>query len=321
MDKISVIIPVYNVEGYLKECLDSIINQTYDNLQIIIIDDGSNDNSGIICDEYAKIDSRITVIHQDNGGLSDARNTGLDLAIGEYISFVDSDDFISCDYFEFLLNNLIKYDSDISCCAAYKYHSKDNYKSSYVNEVKKMTNNEAIFHLIIEDSYCSHAAWAKLYKRQLFNKIRFPKGKIHEDLIVVPRLVGDSKSVIYNGQPKYFFRMREGSITRSGFSKKSLDQVFGYELLQEYITNHFPELLKYSKTKLLNSYFAFLGLIYINKKEKEFNIERKAIINKIKENKFWDKDLNIKQRLSIIIVEFNPKLFGLFYRFRKKKLW
>ena len=177
---ISVIVPIYKVEKYLHKCIDSILAQTYTNLEIILVDDGSPDNCGKICDEYAAKDSRIKVIHQPNGGLSAARNAGLDIATGDYIGFVDSDDYIAPDMYEKLYNALVKNDADMAICDYQRFGNELPYdEMSLTTEV--ITGLQAMEkqNTVINCSFV--VAWSKLYKSFIFSNVRFPVGKINED--------------------------------------------------------------------------------------------------------------------------------------------
>ncbi|BDP63405.1 hypothetical protein EfmJHP80_09010 [Enterococcus faecium] len=177
--------PVYNVEKYLKKCVDSILGQTFTDFELLLIDDGSTDNSGSICDELAKTDNRIKVIHKENGGLSDARNIGIEVAKGDFIGFIDSDDYIDEDMYAFLYNNILKYDAELSMCGIYDVHKN--------KEIKKLTpfsqlvtKSEAI-ELVLDGKLVVANAVSKLYKKELFENVRYPKGKIAEDAAVFLR--------------------------------------------------------------------------------------------------------------------------------------
>ena len=179
MSKISVIVPVYNVEKFIKRCLDSIINQTTKDLEIILVNDGSTDNSGKICDEYAKLDNRITVIHKENGGISSARNIGLDVATGEWIAFVDSDDYIEKDMYEVLYKTAIEKNVDI-CACFFKYLTVDNkILFNLTQEQLDMNgkyNSKEFLELIYKDEYMNGicvATWNKIYKKNIFTRYRY----------------------------------------------------------------------------------------------------------------------------------------------------
>lgn len=223
-NKISIIIPIYNVEKYLKRCLDSVVNQTYKYIEIILVNDGSPDNCGKICDEYAKIDSRIKVIHKENGGLSSARNAALDIVSGEYIMFVDSDDWISENSLE-QLNEYINMDYDII-----------NFKFSFVEE---KTENIIEFNGRTENSYeCDLLSyidklfsgeldffiWNKLYKRDLFDGVRFPEGRNYEDLATIYKLYFKAKSIIVTDYTLYYYWLgNSNSITSNSTVKNMTD--------------------------------------------------------------------------------------------------
>ncbi len=212
---ISIIIPAYNVEKYIKRCLDSVLNQTYYNFEVIIIDDGSIDNTHIICEEYANKDKRIKVFHQENAGLSSARNKGLDLFSGEYISFVDSDDYIHPMFLEALFDTLKESGSDISMCYHHKSFSENNKlcKKKYDDfSYIEMSGVDAALKYIDEDSYVYICPCNKLYDKKLFDVLRFPEGKISEDCFLLYRifLLANKVSVIRN--ELYFYYMNRNSI-------------------------------------------------------------------------------------------------------------
>lgn len=222
---ISVIVPIYKVEPYLRKCVESICNQTYRNLEIILVDDGSPDNCGAICDEYAQKDSRIRVIHKPNGGLSDARNVGMESMTGDYVAFVDSDDWIEPNMYESLLKLLHQYDADM----AFGGVADDLDRDGVVTTIKTSDYGEAPFS---EDKVSamrryflgSWAAWDKLYKTKLFDGIRYPVGEINEDEAIVLHLLDRCKRVCYTSEVFYHYMKRENgqSITGSSFSTKKL---------------------------------------------------------------------------------------------------
>ncbi len=222
---ISLIVPVFNVEKYLKRCLDSLISQSYKNIEIILIDDGSTDESGKICDRYAKEHSNIIkVLHQENQGLSMARNAGLDIAIGEYIGFVDSDDYVEPKMFERLYNNLLESNADISVCSFFE----DNVDETNILRVelndKIITNFDAVKN--IADQYTGYAfvvMWNKLFKKKLFDKIRFPIGKIHEDQFIIHKLYYLSNKISTSSCCLYHHVNRSTNISKSSTTIKHFD--------------------------------------------------------------------------------------------------
>ena len=208
--KISVIVPVYNVEPYLRKCLDSIINQTYRNLQIILVDDGSPDNCGAICDEYAAKDSRIEVIHQGNGGVSAARNAGLRLAVGDYIGWVDSDDWIEPDMYEYLLENALKYGADIAVCSRLEcFKERKRFKGWH--QIVLLDMEQALERLLQSDEM-NNLLWDKLWRKDLFSGVVFPEGRTFEDIAVMHILFAKAQKVVCLPEAKYNYRQWLGGI-------------------------------------------------------------------------------------------------------------
>lgn len=229
---ISVVIPIYNVEQYLRDCLQSIINQTYNNLEIILIDDGSPDNCGKICDEYEKKDSRIKVIHKKNGGLSDARNYGLKLATGKYITFIDSDDYVDMHFIEYLYSAIKRTNADISFCDYTETKGTmdlNTEKLLYDNFGEEVYNNlEMLKQLYIPQKHgYEFVAWGKLYKTELFtkNNIFYPVGKLHEDTFTTYKLIYYAKKICSIDYKGYYYRIRSGSIMTSEFNIKRFDMM------------------------------------------------------------------------------------------------
>lgn len=210
---VSVIVPVYNVEPYLQRCLDSIVNQTYTNLEIILVDDGSLDNCPRICDENAAKDNRIKVIHKKNGGLSDARNTGLDICKGEYISFVDSDDWLDEKYIDTLLNLAIKSNADIAIGEHKRIYSSKPFFVKNEKETEQTLSTQEALNILFKRSHLSFIlSWGKIYRRFLFNNIRFPQGKFHEDEFTTYLILYNAKKIAYTSETLYYYFQRINSI-------------------------------------------------------------------------------------------------------------
>ena len=222
---ISIIVPVYNVKDYVEKCLDSICGQSYTNLEIIVVDDGSTDGSGKICDAYASKDRRIKVIHRKNGGLSAARNEGLDAATGEFLGFVDSDDWIDLDMFKFLYELLETEEADISICSHYIERSgrtKIKYSS---DKVLNLVPCDAM-RLLVEDDIIRNFAWDKLYRRTLFYELRFPQGRYFEDIAVMYKVFYQARKIVMKGCPKYHYMVRTNSITGSKYNPEKEYHMF-----------------------------------------------------------------------------------------------
>lgn len=223
--KISIIVPIYNVEEYLHRCVDSILNQTFTAFELILVDDGSPDNCGAICDEYAKKDKRIKVIHKGNGGLSDARNAGIDIASGEYLGFVDSDDWIHPQMYEVLYKGIVENNVKISIC---EYEETERQREfEHISDISY--NVQKGLDLLVSKNVTAVVAWNKLYHKSLFDKIRYPVGKIHEDEFVTYKLLYEAVKISYCENRLYFYFINENGITKSEYSPKHLDMLDAFE--------------------------------------------------------------------------------------------
>ncbi len=236
-DKISVIVPIYNVERLLCRCIESIRKQTYKNLEIILVDDGSPDNSGDICEDYADKDRRIKVIHKCNGGLSDARNIGIEF--GEYICFVDSDDWLDLDMLELLHKVCVDRKADIVEC------SYRNVYADYIQEetccTAEIIEADSIFALegMLDWKYFKPVAWNKLYKKSVLGDIRYPLGKIHEDEFTTYKYFYNANKLVYVDVSKYNYdRTRNDSITGTGFKESTLDACFAFRERVDFFKEH-----------------------------------------------------------------------------------
>lgn len=278
-EKISVIVPIYKVEAYLKKCVDALLQQTYSNLEIILVDDGSPDSCPDICDKYAEKDGRIKVIHKQNGGLSDARNAGMQEATGQYISFIDSDDFISLDFYELLLNCLQKEDSDICECEVLKVVPEEEPRIQAEDVSVRSYDTCSALQMLIEDKVLCQHVWNKLYKRELVIDVCFPVGKLNEDEFWTYQIFGKAKKITKVCKPMYFYLQRPGSIMAESYSLRRLDALEAKVLRQIYIQEKFPELTVVSKLNLYGSciFAGQAALKYLHKSD------RQAAMRKIKE--------------------------------------
>lgn len=253
---ISIIVPVYNVEKYLEKCVDSIIKQTYKNIEIILVDDGAKDNSGKICDELKEKDNRIKVIHKPNGGLSDARNAGLKIAKGEYIGFVDSDDYIAEDMFETLYNLNKENDSDISIVSYYEIYNGKVIGVRESDKLEILNRTEAIKELLVDAKIQSYA-WNKLFKRELFENTEFPTNKNFEDIATTLLLFEKANKVVLLENPKYYYVRRDDSIIG----------VKNYKTYKDYLDVIYDKFLyldgKYEELDLYNAYNFIINMIWV----------------------------------------------------------
>jgi len=316
---ISVIVPVYNVDNYLRKCIDSLIVQTLKDIEIILVNDGSTDESIDICEEYKLKDNRIKVIHKENGGLSDARNKGIDIAKGKYISFVDSDDWINPQMLEKLYILASKYEADIVQGDYIKAYDEDIIVNNMSENIIKY-NAEQILDELYSGNYTKNiVVWNKIYKRELFNDIRFPKGKLHEDEFTTYKILHKANLIIDSNIPIYYYRQREGSIMNSDFNIKRLDLLEALKERKEYfIQNGLGKLSCKTEAKLCSLIKIFYIKIHssnINDKSylfKRLNREiRENYLNFIK-----NKEISTKGKLTLTLATLNNKLFYNMYKLK-----
>lgn len=238
---ISVVVPIYKVEDYLCRCVDSIISQTYSNIEIILVDDGSPDNCPKICDDYKNKDSRIIVVHKENGGLSDARNAGIKVMNGKYVTFIDSDDYVEEDYVEFLYNLIEKYNVKMSICSYKAIYDTGSVLTQANGSEYTLTSSETLEKMLYHEDF-NVSTWAKLYDASLFEKVEFPKGKIFEDALTTYKLVDQCDKIAVSLVSKYNYMIRNNSILTGSFSIQKLTLVDAYEEMGNYILKKYPNL-------------------------------------------------------------------------------
>lgn len=239
---ISVIVPIYKVEDYLERCVDSIINQSYSNLEIILVDDGSPDNCPQICDNYAKQDSRVKVVHKVNGGLSDARNAGMEIATGDYISFIDSDDYVHTDMLNILLNVMLKENCEIAQCGTVKFNEGETVALNKIDYKVKVYNNKEALKELVNDGHFVQTVWNKLYRADVALKTPFRKGKLNEDEFWTYLIFAESKKIAEVSADMYFYLQRSTSIMGENYSIRRLDALEAKAERQDYLQENFPEL-------------------------------------------------------------------------------
>ena len=257
---ISVIVPVYNVAEYLSRCVDSILAQSYENLQIILVNDGSSDDSGRICEEYAKKDTRIQVIHQNNGGLSSARNAGLDAASGQYIGFVDSDDWIEPEMYAEMLALMEKYDAQLVCAGRCDVDGGTGEKAvGLCPEREECVSGEELAGRIFLWDHCDSSACDKLYRRELFDGIRYPEGKTCEDIPVTYRLALKARRAVLCDRPFYNYFHRSGSISKgAGITEKTFHYSQHTAVILEDIRKNHPKLAPQAEFLRVHSLYHIL---------------------------------------------------------------
>ncbi len=310
---ISVIVPVFKVEQYLAQCVESIVNQTYKNLEIILVDDGSPDNCPAMCDEWAKRDNRIKVIHKENGGLSDARNAGMKIASGGYIGFVDSDDWLRNDMYELLYKHLKENDVDISACGVEMIFDNGEASRMLTKDGTTILNTNEAVRSIIQESWLKQPVWYKLYRSSIIKDILFPVGKYHEDVFWSYQAVAKANKVCVFDEPCYFYRQRNESIMGQTYSLKRLDAIEAKTNRLEFIYENFPEFIRECEMDLVFSclYHGQLAQIHLNKTERVYALEHlnrafKEVDSKLSPNR-------ISQKLWFLLSKIS---FGLTCRIR-----
>ena len=269
MPLISVIVPVYKVEKYLDRCVQSIVDQTYSNLEIILVDDGSPDNCGAMCDAWAEKDSRIKVIHKENGGGAQARNVGLDCAAGKYIGFVDSDDYILPEMYKALVSVCQSTDSDITECGYITFENEEEIKSDASSGAVSVYNTEQALRENIGNKTCCQIVWNKVYKREVLANVRFVEGKLIDDEFFTYRALGNARRVSVVPVQFYCYRQQLSSIMHQTYSLKWLAAVEAKQNRHVYLKESYTDLLDASGINLMFTcmYHGQLALRDLEKKD------------------------------------------------------
>ena len=317
---VSVIVPIYNVEAYLNRCIDSIVNQTYKNLEILLIDDGSTDYSGKICDEYAKKDKRITTIHKKNGGLSDARNVGIEKANGKYITFVDSDDYIDIDYIEYLYSLIKKYKTNISFCKLRviynnnKRNQKQNAKDCIYNKIKAFKD-------ILYAKNFDVSACGKMYLTEDFADVRFPKGKLFEDNATIYKIIDKNEYIAVGFEYKYNYIIRKNSITKKEFNDKQIDLITASDSMCNYLKKYKKLNNAIKRKKFWARISTYNRMINSTNRNTENERRMREDILKYKSVMF-DRKSSARDKVSLLLLifgaNFYKKAWNLYLKMREK---
>lgn len=325
--KISIIVPVFNLEKLLPNCINSILSQTFTDFELILVNDGSTDKSGEICDKYAKHDKRIEVIHKSNGGVSSARNAGLEVAKGDYIGFVDSDDYINKYMFEILYSRAIRYSSDMVLCSYKKVYEYENHhvtkNTVEVGREQHFTNLGALKQMYEDKSkYIAYVVpWNKIYKKHLFEGIKYREGNIYDDETVAHKLLYQSNKITVISSKLYFYYQRKGSQMNSTFHIKRFDKIFALHERAFY----FKECKEADLfQKALKHYMDMFFWYYYLAKNNLTNIDKELVaVKRTIDKSLLDlliiKKLGWKQKLMCILFCVNPNLFEFVRDIKIKK--
>ncbi|WP_321826999.1 glycosyltransferase [Maribacter dokdonensis] len=314
---VSIIVPIYNVESYLPKCLNSIISQSYTKLEIILVNDGSTDGCLTICNNYKEKDARIIVIDKENGGLSDARNKGIDFANGEYLSFVDSDDYIHPKMIETMAQMTISEEADIVICGHYKVYDSETTEAIRGDGSIYVYKKEEALKKILEDVDINSFAWDKIYKKELFLNLRYPVGRIFEDTAFTYKVFEKAKKIVQLNNPFYYYLMRENSLSNTRNYKRNYHNFLAFYERFEFVNVNFKELNELCAEKALHHAMNLVNLLSINQDSMK-DIYLEDLNNKIKHTlKFVEINSldNPQLKLKLRMYQFSPHLYSTFYKF------
>lgn len=319
---ISVVVPIYNVEKYLERCVNSIINQTYKNLDIILVDDGSQDNSGKICNKYKEKYSNIHVIHQKNQGLSVARNNGLAIAKGDYITFIDSDDWIKEDMIESLFNAIQKYKADIASVGFCDvYDNGQIIKHAKYTKIEVLTKEKALECFLFND-YLTVCVCGKLYKTDIWNGIQCPPGKLFEDQYTTYKLLDKSNKVVFVSNSYYYYYKRSGSIGHSQFDSQTYDLYYGIQEEYNFISNKYPRLECTLAVAKITWEIVFINMMLraSNSENKQLIFDIRKFARKRIKDVYKCKFIGIVRKIQISLFTFCFPLYKKMYvKYKKSK--
>ena len=299
--KISVIVPVYKVEAYLDECVESILHQTHSNLEVILVDDGSPDKSPQMCEKWAVIDPRVIVVHKQNGGLSSARNAGLDICSGDYIAFVDSDDWIKPEMFQIMLNAAERESADICACSIIRCFPKR--EAIWGAKEYTVGNTEKMLDMLYSDEGFPVSAWNKLYKRKMWEGFRFPEGKLCEDAFTTYLLLDRAERIVQITDALYCYRIRPESIMTTSFTHQKMDEEEAWRKNYEFVQKKYPQLFRKAYSYYLQSVSILLHRIKKEQRE-QFRAEYDYLRRIILKNVFFmmfQSSVSIKYRLRYLL--------------------
>lgn len=315
--KVSVVVPIYKVEKYLRRCIDSILNQTYSNIELILVDDGSPDNCGKIADEFAAADKRIKVVHKKNGGLSDARNHGMKYVTGEFTVFVDSDDWLAAEMIEELVDKIFIYNADVVQSAF--YYAYDDYllfenRYNDKDDPPIVLNNTSLMTELVKNTKVKNFAWGKLYRTDIIRDIPFEKGVLFEDVFWAYKVMHKVKRYVILNRPMCYYYQRSDSIVAT-YTPRSLDILKGLKARHRFIKENYPDLIEESYKLILKTSLMHYYLLLANREKDRHGLYRREIQLYIKNNhknlkKAVDNDKRLNTQLFLFAI--HPYLNLLF---------
>ncbi len=329
---INIIVPVYNVEKYLGKCVSSILGQRYKNLQIVLVDDGSTDNSAMLCDEYGLLDTRVHVIHKKNGGLSSARNAGLDYVYSkdtfdvtnEYIAFIDSDDYVADDYVSFLCTLLVAEDADVAQCGHYIGYSERRKVDKNANHDLHVLNKIEALESLCYNGIYDVTAWNKLYKATLFVDVRYPEGMIYEDTAISYLIAEKAEKIVVCMESKYYYNQRYTSIANGvSFNPSKYDFITIGDEMADYISQYYPSSKNAVNAKRVYVRLSTLSqMVNCNYYDKSKILEIVTAIKKYSKNIMHNKNVSKRDKIGVVSVQigfsFYRFLWKLYYKVKRR---
>lgn len=316
-EMISVIVPIYKSEKYLNRCVNSLIAQTYKNIEIILVDDGSSDSSGKICDKYAVLDKRVKVIHQKNGGVCKARNAGMDFASGKYISFLDADDNLYINALEYLYEQIVKYDADISIAQKIVISNLGKKIEFHYPKAKSIWQGNEGLVKSLEDHPATYSVWGKLYKKEFLKDIRFKEGmRIHEDSFFLFICMTKQPKVIVNDEPIIQINQTQGSASRGAFSERMFDIIYLAEEKKAIIEKYYPEYNDKINNLMIKANLALLHSLCKSYGFKYRKYEKKCIEEVISNKKFFQPAIKEDSKWFWIVTHHLYLFYKIFFTIR-----
>ncbi|MDD5922734.1 MAG: glycosyltransferase family 2 protein [Eubacteriales bacterium] len=320
---ISIVLPVYNIQEYLERCFQSVTEQDYESLEILFVDDGSTDRSGEMLDDFSKRDSRISVFHKENGGLSDARNFGTEHASGEFITYVDPDDSIDPDYVSYLYNLIVRFDADLSVCQHRTCYQNGKVKENAVQRAPEAETPEQWLNSFLYNDVNDTSAYCKLIARSLLSDIRFPKGKIFEDLATMYRLIMKADRIAVGFDSKYNYMFHDNSISNSKFNEKYFDYSPITDQVTEKIVEKYPSLLQPALAKRYRARFSVLNLMINSDADRKYTDRRDEMISYLRKHKrtvLSDPRVSKVERAAASLISISYPLYRMGWKWHRKNI-
>lgn len=315
---VTVVVPIFNTASLLPRCVDSLLAQTYGELEILLVDDGSTDESGALCDAYAGRDARVRVIHKQNGGLSDARNTGMDAMTGEWLAFVDSDDYVLPGYIAYLYELATEFDCPLSVCG-FDVHFSDGRKQLRGSDARYALDTRTCMERLFYDRFLTVGAWGKLYHRSLLGNVRYPVGRLFEDAGTTYRFLLKCERVAVGEESRYVYAVRSQSIVTSGFSEAKLDLVTLSDEMCEKTLARFPDLRRAALRRRVYVRFSTLNQMLDTDRCPE---EKRAMIRYIRRNGlgvFFDPKAPNRDRAALLMLAFGFPVYRRAWKWYDKR--